>query len=156
MNTKNISLLGLGLFAAVALASCDHIEESLAKPITNPQEPMFSASSVDYKAFPYIDASDPELGDIEVAYCTAQDIPAGYYITGTLELSPLADFSKAISVPLSIQGNRLLANVGDIAAQYTELFTKNPETVDLYGRTSLSLSNGSDKVHIGTDRKSVV
>lgn len=150
MNTKNISLLGLGLFAAVALASCDKIEESLAKPITNPQETMFSSSSVDYKAFPYIDASDPEVGDIQVAYCVAEDIPAGYYILGTLQLSPYDDFSKAISVPLTIQGDRLYANAGDIAAQYTDLFTKNPETVDLNGRVSLSLSNGSEQVHIGT------
>ncbi len=150
MNTKNISLLGLGLFAAVALASCDHVEESLSKPITNPQEPMFSSESVVYKAYPYIDASNPEAGDVQIAYCTSKDeLPAGFYFLGTLELSPYEDFSEIISVPLTSEGNTLYVNVGDIASQYTDNFTKNPATTRLYGRTSLSITDGSETVHIG-------
>lgn len=150
MNTKNISLLGLGLLAAAALASCDHVEESLAKPITNPQEPIFDAASVEYKAFPYIDASDPQVGEVEVAYCVAPTLPAGFTLSGTLELSATEDFSKKIEVPLTYRDHHMYANVGDIAAQYTELYTKNPATVDLYSRTILTAANGTDVVRIGS------
>ena len=151
MNTKNISLLGLGLFAAAALASCDHIEESLAKPITNPQEPIFSSSSVNYIAYPYINASNPVEDKLDsIAYCVSYEIPDGYQFEGTLELSPNADFSNPISVPLTYEGHTFFVNVGDVATQYTNLYTKDPSIVKLHGRTSLSLSNGSEKVHIGT------
>ncbi len=150
MNTRNISLLGLGIFTAVAFSSCDNIEESLAQPITNPQETIFNSSSVDYKAFPYIDAYDPEAGDVAVAYCVASDIPEGFSFLGTLELSPYDDFSKSITVPLTYEEHHFYVNVGDVASQYTNLFTKNPATVYFNGRTTLYLSNGSDQVQVGT------
>lgn len=149
MNTKHISLLGLGLLAAVALGSCDKIEESTSKPITNPQEPIFDNLSVELIAFPYINASDPEAGDVKVAYCVTNEMPAGYTFTGTLQLSTSEDFAKTITVPLTYSDSYLYANIGDIAAQYTDAFSKSPATVDLFGRTDLSITNGSDTAHVG-------
>ncbi len=149
MNTKHISLLGLGFLAAVALASCDKIEDSTSQPITNPQEPIFDNSSIVFISFPYINASDPEAGDVKVAYCVSQEMPEGFTFTGTMQLSTGEDFSKSIEVPLTYSDHYLYANVGDIAAQYTETFSKSPATVDLFGRTSLYITNGSDKAHVG-------
>lgn len=150
MNTKNISLLGLGLFAAVALASCDNIEESLSQPITNPQEPIFNSANITYNAVAAINASNPEAGDVQVATYSAEGLPEGFTVEGTLELSPDADFSKMIETPLTSDGSALYANVADIAAQYTDNFTKSPEVVTLYGRTILTAVNGTDKVRLGT------
>ncbi len=150
MNTKNISILGLGLFAVVALASCDNIEESLSKPITNPQEPIFNSATITYNAVSAINASNPETGDVEVATYTAEGLPEGFVVGGTLELSPYEDFSKMIEAPLTSNGTALYANISDIAAQYTDNFTKNPATITMHGRTILTATNGTDKVRLGT------
>lgn len=150
MNTKNISLLGLGLFAAVAFSSCDNIEESLAKPIENPQLPVFESSSVVYTPVADINVSDPSASEIKVASCTATDLPEGYVFGGTLQLSNASDFSKVIEVPLKASGEDLYVNSGDLAALYAHDYTKDPATVTLYGRTSLTAANGNDKVHIGS------
>ncbi|MDE6379088.1 MAG: hypothetical protein K2L11_01340 [Muribaculaceae bacterium] len=149
MNTKNISWLGLGLFAAVALASCDNIEDSLSQPITNPQEPIYNSATIVYNAVSAINASNPE-GEVQVATYTAEGLPEGYALGGTLELSPYEDFSKMISAPLTVSDGALYASLADIAAQYTDGFTKNPAVVTLYGRTILTAANGTDKVRLGT------
>lgn len=150
MNTKNISWLGLGLFAVVALASCDKIEDSLAQPITNPQEPIFNSATITYNAVSAINASNPEAGEVQVATYTAEGLPEGFTVGGTLELSPYEDFSKMIEAPLSSDGTALYADVATIAAQYTDNFTKSPEVVNLYGRTILTASKGTDKVRLGS------
>ncbi|MCM1490228.1 MAG: hypothetical protein NC095_05310 [Muribaculum sp.] len=150
MNTKNISLLGLGLFAAVAFSSCDKIEESLAKPIENPQLPIFNSETVVYSPVADINVSDPSTSEIMVATCTATDLPEGFTFGGTLQLSPAEDFSKVIEVRLKSVGDELYVNSGDLAALYSSDITKDPATVNLYGRTSLTASDGSDAVHIGT------
>lgn len=149
MNTKKISWLGLGLFAAVALASCDNIEDSLAQPITNPQEPIYNSATIVYNAVSAINASNPE-GEAQVATYTAEGLPEGFTVGGTLQLSPDADFSKMIEAPLTASDGALYASLADLAAQYTDNFTKNPETVTMYGRTILTAENGTDKVRLGT------
>lgn len=149
MNTKKISWLGLGLFAAVALASCDNIEDSLAQPITNPQEPIYDSATIVYNAVSSINASTPE-GEAQVATFTAEGLPEGFSVGGTLELSPYADFSKMIEAPLTASDGALYASLADIAAQYTDNFTKDPSVVTLYGRTVLTAENGTDKVRLGT------
>lgn len=150
MNTKNISFLGLGLFAAVALAACDNIEESLSQPITNPQEPIFNSATITYNAVATINASNP-TGEAQVATYTAEGLPEGFTVGGTLELTPVeGDFSKIIEAPLTNDGSALYVNLADIAAQYTDNFTKSPEVVTLYGRTILTAANGTDKVRLGT------
>ncbi len=150
MNTKNISLLGLGLFAAVALASCDNIEESLAQPITNPQEPIFNSANITYTAVPSINASNPEAGNVQVATYSAEGLPEGFTVGGKLELSPYADFSKMMEVTLINDGNALFVDIAEVASQYVNNFTKNPEVVTMYGRTILTASNGTDQVRLGT------
>lgn len=152
MNTKNISLLGLGLFAAVALASCDNIEESLSKPITNPQLPIFESSTVVYTPESAINASDPAAGEVKVASCSATDLPEGFTIGGILQLSKDADFSTFIESLLVNKDNDLYADLSTLAAQYTATYTKFPETVSLYGRTILTASNaaGTESVRLGS------
>lgn len=150
MNTKYISRFGLGLFALLALASCDKIEESLSQPITNPQEPIYNSATIVYNAVSAINASNPEIGEVEVATYTAEGLPEGFVVGGTLELSPFEDFSKIIEAPLSSDGSALFANVSDIAAQYTDNFTKDPQAITMHGRTILTATNGTDKVRLGT------
>lgn len=149
MNTKKLSWLGLGLFVAVALASCDNIEDSLAQPITNPQEPIYNSATIVYNAVTTINASDPQ-GEVQVATYSAEGLPEGFTIGGTLELSPSADFAKVIDAHLTASDGTLYASLADIAAQYTDSFTKEPSTVNLYGRVKLTASDGTDVVRIGT------
>lgn len=149
MNTKCISLLGLGLFAAVAFSSCDKIEESLAQPITNPQLPVFDSKTVVYTPVTDINVSNPDAEEIKVASCTATDLPEGYVFGGTLQLSNSAGFENVIEASLKAVGDDLYVNAADLAAAYSHDFTKDPATVTLYGRTSLTAADGSDKVHIG-------
>ena len=149
MNTKKISWLGLGLFAAVALASCDNIEDSLAKPITNPQEPIYDSATIQYTPVTTINASNPE-GEAQVATYTAEGLPEGFTVGGTLQLSTDADFSKMIETPLTSDGSALYANLADMAAQYTDNFTKSPDAVNMHGRVILTAENGTDKVRLGT------
>lgn len=149
MNTKNIAFLGLGLFAAVALASCDNIEDSLAKPITNPQQPIFNVGSVEFIAYPSIDASDPTAGPARVGYCSAE-LPEGFSVAGTIQLSPYADFSKeVIESPLTSEGKTLYANTAELAAQYTDSISLDPSPVTLHARTILTAVNGTEEVRIG-------
>lgn len=151
MNTKSISLLGLGFLAAVAFSSCDKIEESLAQPITNPQLPVFDSQTVVYTPAADINVSDPGVSEVKVGSCTATDLPEGFTFGGTLQLSDAPDFSsKVIEVPLKSVGDDLYVNSGDLAALYTHDFTKDPAAVNLYGRVSLTATDGSDKVHIGS------
>lgn len=149
MNIKKISWLGLGLFAAVSLASCDNIEDSLAQPITNPQEPIYNSATIVYNAVSAINASTPE-GEAQVATFTAEGLPEGFTVGGTLELSRYEDFSKMIEAPLTASEGALYASLADLAAQYTDNFTKDPSPVSLYGRTILTAENGTDKVRLGT------
>lgn len=149
MNTKNIAFLGLGLFAAVALASCDNIEESLAKPITNPQEPIFSAGSVEFIAYPNVNASDPTAGPAKIGYYSVE-LPAGFTVGGTIQLSTDPTFSeKVIESPLTSDANTLYANIADLAAQYTDNISLDPTTVKMHARTILTAINGGEEVRIG-------
>lgn len=149
MNTKKISWLGLGLFVAVAMASCDNIEDSPAQPITNPQEPIYDSATIQYTPVTTINASNPE-GEAQVATYTAEGLPEGFSIGGTLQLSTDADFSKMIQTPLVSDGSSFYASLADMAAQYTDNFTKSPEVVNMYGRVILTAENGTDKVRLGT------
>lgn len=150
MNTKNISLLGLGLFAAVAISSCDKVEESLAKPIENPELPTFNSETVVYTPVTTLNVSDPDAIEIKVAECTATDLPAGYTFGGKLQLSTSKDFDNYFEVSLRSDSTTLYANPADLATGYSETYTKDPATVTLYGRTSLTAADGTDAVHIGS------
>lgn len=150
MNTKNIAFFGLGLFAVAALVSCDNIEDSLATPITNPQLPMFNTEIVDYVPYPYINASDPNVGEVNVGYCSVE-LPDGFTLSGTIQLSPSEDFSTVIETPLTSKNDSIFANVADLGAQYTEKISKDPTTVTLHARTILTAVNGTEEVRIGTE-----
>ncbi|MDE6638496.1 MAG: hypothetical protein K2K32_09725 [Muribaculaceae bacterium] len=150
MNTKNISLLGLGLFAAVALASCDNIEESLSTPITNPQLPVFESSSVVYTPESAISAANQVDGEVKVASCSAADLPEGYTLGGNFQLSETQDFASVIETPLINKDNNLYINIDDLSAQYFRNITKNPATAPLFGRTILTASNENEIVRIGS------
>lgn len=149
MNTKSISFFGLGLLAAAALSSCDHIEEATGKPVVNPQEPIFTDANVEYVALPYIDASVEDMGEEQVAFVNVEGLPAGFSVYGILELSNTEDFKKVIEVPLTTKGKYMYVSVSDVAAQYSDKFTLNPDPVDLFGRTRLYASSGTDAVRLG-------
>lgn len=149
MNTKKISWLGLSLFAAVALASCDNIEESLSKPVTNPQEPIFNAATVTYASEPNINLSNP-AEKVKVATYTVEGLPEGFTMGGTFELSPTEDFAKTIEVPMTSDESSLYVDGIVLADEYSAKFTKNPKEVTLYGRAILTAADGAEVVRIGT------
>ena len=149
MNTKNIAFLGLGLFAAVALASCDKIEESTAKPITNPQEPIFSSESLKISPFVHIDAINPAAGAVKFASYKISGIPQGYTLSGTLQLSQTADFAKVIESPITSDGIFLMVDPATLDDQYAADITKSPDITTLYGRAIIYAENGTDRVRLG-------
>lgn len=144
MNKYSIFLLSA---IAVGLASCEDTSD-LGKAQVNPQLPMFDANSVEFIAYPYIDASDPSVGEVKIGYYSV-DLPEGYALRGTIQLSPYEDFSKIIESPLISDQHCLYANVAELAAQYTATISESPETTDLHARTILTAFKGTDEVRIG-------
>ncbi len=134
---------------ALGFASCED-KSDLGIAQINPQGPVVSAMDIQYYPFTYIDATEPTLGDVNLGFINVKGLPADYQIAGKLQLSDSKDFSKVIEVPVSCTDKHLYGSIGDIAAQYTEKFSKDPDVVQFYGRTSLTATASTgEAIYIG-------
>lgn len=150
MKKNSISLLALTMLAMTAFSACDTIEDSTGLPVENPQQPVFNAEGITYIPVAGINAVDPAAGNLDMGSLSVADFPEGYQLSASIELSPYEDFSKTMTIPMTVADGHVYASAGDLAAQYTDKFTKNPAPVQLFGRTTLTASLDSETVTIGT------
>lgn len=153
MKTRNIALFGLGALAAFGLASCDNIEESLAQPITNPQEAILSAEDLAFAAnVTSIDLSKDLTADEAIPLFKVtklENAPEGYKVAAKVDFSKTEDFKEYFETDATVDGDIVYVDAATLGEAWRKAYGKDPSEVGAYARVAAFLTDGSTTVRVG-------
>lgn len=140
--------LGMGL----AFTSCDEVEDSLAKPQTNPQEAPFDASVI---------AVTPDASLLNLIELNAQNKPAqlavatlgdteGYTLRLAAQLAKTEDFAEPVAIETENGADGVVSvSADELQNFYYDKVTHDPREGKAYVRFAAYAAKGSSEVRIG-------
>lgn len=153
MKKFNTILIGA---IALAFASCDESAPSVPPIQSNPQGPILVDADVNGTASGILTAGQiinlQEYVDnplLEVVTQTTDSLPTGWTPTFKLELANDPDFTKTITVNVSMEGKAGYVSVSELNEAHVTLFGKKREVRTIYYRVEAFASNGGTDYRIG-------
>lgn len=151
---NKLSLLAVGAFAMMAMASCDEYELPNPPSQTSPAEPVFDAGNLTVSNLATETINLPALFEngqaVTLAKETVTELPSTSTLKLVMEIAADENFALTGDVATTISEEGVVkAMVNDLQAAYTTVISRGLETQTIYARYRAYAVNGNEVARIG-------